>query len=129
MLFLLQNSLSNQVVHAVHGQSSASPTVNTLLLCPPGPGAFDFTQADTTGSTFWRLVGGLLSKPTAEQVACHAPKPILLNTGFINTPYPWQPHVTELSVIRLGNIVSVPSGTIASGPAILLHDAHSMSAT
>lgn len=72
-----------------------------------GPGAFDFTQGDTEGTPFWRLVRNLLSTPTAEQIACHAPKPILLNTGYINTPYAWQPHITELSIVRLGNFVSL----------------------
>jgi hypothetical protein len=46
-----------------------------------GPGAFDFTQGDTNGTMFWRLVRDFLSDPSAEQIACHAPKPILLNTG------------------------------------------------
>ena len=42
---------------------------------------------DTNGTTFWRLVRDFLSVPTAEQSACHAPKPILLNTGkmFLST--------------------------------------------
>lgn len=51
------------------------------LLGATGPGAFDFTQGDTNGTTFWRLVRDFLSVPTARQAACHAPKPILLNTG------------------------------------------------
>jgi neutral ceramidase len=51
-------------------------------------------------------VRDFLSPPSQQQQACHAPKPILLNTGFIKQPYPWQPDVTEVSVMRLGNFVS-----------------------
>ena len=72
-----------------------------------GPGAFDFTQGNnqTTQNPLWEIVkstprvlsffvvvtGHLMTivpsiavvspAPSAEQVACHAPKPILLNTG------------------------------------------------
>jgi hypothetical protein len=48
---------------------------------PAGPGAFDFTQSDTNGTAFWRLVRNFITKPTPEQEACHAPKPILLDVG------------------------------------------------
>jgi len=60
------------IMHIPHGMSNFAVA---------GPGAFDFTQGDTNGTTFWRLVRDFLSDPTAEQIACHAPKPILLNTG------------------------------------------------
>lgn len=46
-----------------------------------GPGAFDFVQSDTNGTAFWRLVRNFITKPTKEQEACHAPKPILLDVG------------------------------------------------
>lgn len=59
------------------GPSEPSP----LLPSPAGPGAFDFTQGDTNGTAFWRLVRNFIQKPTAEQEACHAPKPILLDVG------------------------------------------------
>eukprot|EP00879_Flechtneria_rotunda_P016060 GHRR01016798.1.p1 GENE.GHRR01016798.1~~GHRR01016798.1.p1 ORF type:complete len:712 (+),score=214.79 GHRR01016798.1:134-2269(+) len=73
-----------------------------------GPGAFDFTQGDVNGSSpFWRIVRDFISPPSPEQQACHAPKPILLNTGYIKLPYPWQPAITEMSVLRLGNIVII----------------------
>eukprot|EP00775_Hariotina_reticulata_P010279 gene10279-10438_t len=72
-----------------------------------GPGMFDFTQGDTQGSPFWHLVRDLISAPSAEQQACQAPKPILLNTGYLKHPYPWQPDVTELSLLRLGSVVIV----------------------
>ena len=46
-----------------------------------GPGAFDFVQSDTNGTAFWRLVRNFIRKPSKEQEACHAPKPILLDVG------------------------------------------------
>ena len=147
-----------------------------------GPGAFDFTQGDTRGNAFWRIVRDALHDPSPEsvreragggwggrpspgphlfeggapdltpcgspaagppppaaaqpaarpvpqpgaptpppphtplphspnpQVACHAPKPILLDTGHLGTPYPWQPTTVEVSVLRIGQlaIAAVP---------------------
>ena len=124
-----------------------------------GPGAFDFTQGDTNGTTFWRIVRDFLHVPTTEQVglcaccspcirllaakpasfqlhtqksmehvhncqhphgrgrnkirtkwctalqvACQAPKPILLDTGSVHLPYSWQPAVTEISIFRVGQV-------------------------
>lgn len=46
-----------------------------------GPGAFDFTQSDTNGTAFWRLVRNFIKKPSPQQEECHAPKPILLDVG------------------------------------------------
>jgi hypothetical protein len=55
-----------------------------------GPGAFDFRQSDTNGTAFWRLVRRFIHEPTAAQAACHAPKPILLDTGSLAIPYAWR---------------------------------------
>ena len=46
-----------------------------------GPGEFDFTQGDLTGNPFWDFISGLLKDPSPETEECHAPKPILLDTG------------------------------------------------
>lgn len=54
-----------------------------------GPGAFDFKQGDTNGTIFWRVVQRFLRAPSEEQIACHAPKPILLDTGELHLPYDW----------------------------------------
>jgi neutral ceramidase len=76
-----------------------------------GPGAFDFKQGDTSGNAFWRFVSGFLKKPTPEQVACHHPKPILLDTGQITFPYEWQPHIVDIQILRIGQLIilSVPA--------------------
>ncbi|KAL4435206.1 hypothetical protein ABPG77_001888 [Micractinium sp. CCAP 211/92] len=70
-----------------------------------GPGAFDFTQGDTNGTAFWRLVRNFIRKPTAEQEACHAPKPILLDVGEMHYPYEWVPYIVEIQVLRIGQLV------------------------
>ncbi|KAJ4768437.1 Neutral ceramidase [Rhynchospora pubera] len=75
-----------------------------------GPGAFDFTQGDDTGNPFWRMVRNVLKKPGKEQVSCQSPKPILLDTGEMDTPYAWAPAVLPLQILRIGQLVilSVP---------------------
>ncbi|GMH38629.1 hypothetical protein BSKO_06513 [Bryopsis sp. KO-2023] len=70
-----------------------------------GPGSFDFTQGRTSESPFWRAVSGFVSKPTKEQKECQNPKPILLDTGKMNKPYPWQPAIVDLVLLRVGQIV------------------------
>ena len=58
------------------------------MLCA-GPGAFDFKQGDQNGTLFWKVVRHFLKEPSAEQVACQAPKPIILDTGSVHVPYEW----------------------------------------
>ncbi|KAH7334765.1 Neutral/alkaline nonlysosomal ceramidase [Rhizoctonia solani] len=92
----------------------------TVTTCPPamgysfaggttdGPGAFDFTQGDnsTSQNPFWEIVkGAVTAPPNEEQKACHYPKPILLNTGYANTPYPWQPSIVDIQMFRVGQLV------------------------
>ncbi|KAL3850107.1 hypothetical protein ACJIZ3_011989 [Penstemon smallii] len=75
-----------------------------------GPGAFDFTQGDDKGNTFWRLVRNLLKKPGKVQAECQHPKPILLDTGEMKEPYDWAPSILPLQILRIGQLVilSVP---------------------
>lgn len=74
-----------------------------------GPGAFDFTQNDNSSepqNPFWEIVKSAITPiPSAEQVACQAPKPILLNTGFATEPYMWQPNVVHIQMLRIGQFV------------------------
>lgn len=76
-----------------------------------GPGAFDFQQGDDKGNPFWRLVRNLLKAPGKKQVACHQPKPILLDTGEMKVPYDWAPAILPVQILRIGQfvILSVPS--------------------
>jgi len=75
-----------------------------------GPGMFGFTQGTTSGNPFWDKVAAKLSEPTPEEIACQAPKPILINTGDMNRPYEWDPKIAPIQVFRVGNlfIVSLP---------------------
>jgi len=55
---------------------------------------------------FWELVKGAVTPlPSADQIACHSPKPILLNTGYAHTPYDWSPSVVDIQMFRVGNVV------------------------
>nr|XP_027227263.1 neutral ceramidase-like isoform X1 [Penaeus vannamei] len=83
------------------GYSFAAGTID-------GPGAFDFTQGMTEGNPFWNMVSGALHKPSPEQVACHDPKPILLDTGEINFPYAWHPRIVDTQVGRVGQLIILP---------------------
>lgn len=70
-----------------------------------GPGAFNFTQGDNrTSNPYWNFLAGFIAKPTPEQIACHAPKPILLDVGQTH-PYPWTPDVVPVQIITVGKLV------------------------
>ena len=66
---------------------------------------FDFTQGKNSTSWYWRLIVDLLHKPTKEEAACQAPKPILLPTGNLDIPYPWAPDTVELQLMQIGQLV------------------------
>ncbi|KAA0195384.1 Neutral ceramidase [Fasciolopsis buskii] len=75
-----------------------------------GPGDFDFTQGTKSGTAFWDLIRNLIKTPSKELSDCHSPKPILLATGELNLPVPWQPHEVGTQILRVGNlfIVALP---------------------
>lgn len=70
-----------------------------------GPGAFAFQQGTRSGNSLWDRVRDLLATPTEDDVACHAPKPILLMTGRMTFPFEWQPQVVSTHLARLGDLV------------------------
>lgn len=72
-----------------------------------GPGQFDFTQGEKSLNLFWRMVSGVLSKPTEEQKQCHGVKPILLNLESINKPYRWEAPTMPIQLFRIGNLVTI----------------------
>ncbi|XP_060077762.1 uncharacterized protein LOC132557292 [Ylistrum balloti] len=76
-----------------------------------GPGAFNFNQSDTTGNAFWDAIRNFIKAPSPEQVKCHHPKPILLDTGEITFPYAWQPSIVDVQILRIGQlaILGVPA--------------------
>ncbi|THH28983.1 hypothetical protein EUX98_g5201 [Antrodiella citrinella] len=96
------------------------PNGTTVETCPPamgysfaggttdGPGAFDFIQGDNSSSQnpFWEIVKGFVTPlPPPQQVACHFPKPILLDTGYAHEPYEWSPSTVDIQILRVGNLV------------------------
>ncbi|KAI0002253.1 Neutral/alkaline nonlysosomal ceramidase, partial [Russula compacta] len=111
-------------VHTYLNMSSYSftlPNGTAVHTCPPalghsfaggttdGPGAFDFVQGDNgtqPRNPFWEFVKGAVTPPPNEdQIACHFPKPILLNSGYAHTPYEWSPSVVDIQMFRVGNLV------------------------
>lgn len=70
-----------------------------------GPGAFDFTQGTTTDNPLWNVVRNFLSAPTADDVRCQAPKPILLATGRATFPYEWQPRIVATQTAQIGDVL------------------------
>ncbi|CAK8675531.1 unnamed protein product [Clavelina lepadiformis] len=70
-----------------------------------GPGAFDFKQSDTSGNAFWKVVRNFMHPPSQEQIDCHHPKPILLDTGEMEVPYAWQPNVVDTQLFRVGQLL------------------------
>ncbi|CAG0881629.1 unnamed protein product [Darwinula stevensoni] len=69
-----------------------------------GYGSLEFTQGEKDQHGIWRILTALLDQPTEEQKKCHAPKPILFNTGDMTWPYPWQPEVVETTLGMIGNV-------------------------
>jgi neutral ceramidase len=76
-----------------------------------GPGAFDFVQNDpgAPSNPFWNIVGSAIAPPSKEQKQCQYPKPVLLNVGQANTPYPWSPNIVDIQVLRVGQLVIIVS--------------------
>ena len=82
-----------------------------------GPGAFDFTQGvnDTDPNSpalqnpLWVAVRDLLHTPSPEQIACQAPKPILLDAGDTLVPYQWAPNIIDVQVLRVGSLILIIS--------------------
>eukprot|EP00094_Tigriopus_californicus_P008850 TCALIF_08531-PA protein Name:"Similar to ASAH2 Neutral ceramidase (Homo sapiens)" AED:0.15 eAED:0.15 QI:0/0/0/0.9/1/1/10/0/689 len=73
--------------------------------CTDGPGAFNFMQGTNESNAFWDIVSGILKDPSPEQEACHAPKPILLDTGEITFPYRWHPDIVDTQMMQLGDLI------------------------
>jgi len=92
------------------GYSFAAGTID-------GPGEFDFTQGTNKSNPFWDWVSGFIAKPTEEQKACQAPKPILIDVG-LTKPLPWVAVIVPIQVVRIGQlwILAVPGeSTSTSG--------------
>ncbi|OAL45614.1 neutral ceramidase precursor [Pyrenochaeta sp. DS3sAY3a] len=102
--FTLPNGTVARTCPAAMGNSFAAGTSD-------GPGAFDFVQNDPGApeNPFWNVVGGLIAPPSEAQQKCQYPKPVLLNVGEANTPYPWSPNIVDIQVLRVGQLVIIVS--------------------
>ncbi|KAL0572394.1 hypothetical protein V5O48_009572 [Marasmius crinis-equi] len=100
--FTLPNGTTAQTCPAALGFSFAGGTTD-------GPGAFDFVQGDNdtqSQNPLWEIVKGVVTPfPSAAQVACQSPKPILLNVGYAHTPYEWSASTVDIQILRVGNFV------------------------
>ncbi|KAI1260210.1 Neutral/alkaline nonlysosomal ceramidase [Xylariaceae sp. FL1019] len=101
--FQLPNGTQVQTCPAALGYSFAAGTTD-------GPGAFDFTQADSgdpSASPVWAVVSSLLRAPSPAQKACQGSKPVLLDVGEIDTPYAWSPNIVDIQMFRVGQFVMI----------------------
>ncbi|EFC45983.1 predicted protein [Naegleria gruberi] len=75
-----------------------------------GPGDFSFKQGDnsTKGNPFWNFVSSFIAKPTPEQILCQSPKPILLDVGLAQFPYPWAVEINPIQIMTIGQLVIIP---------------------
>jgi neutral ceramidase len=79
-----------------------------------GPGMFNFQQGTNSSgkNPFWNwLTATALYRPNATQIACQAPKPILLDTGEMVFPCAWSANVLPLQLVAFGRdlvIIGVP---------------------
>lgn len=87
---------------AAMGNSFAAGTTD-------GPGAFDFVQNNPNApkNPFWNLVGSAIAPPSDAQKECQFPKPVLLNVGEANTPYPWSPNIVDIQTLRIGQLIII----------------------
>ena len=82
-----------------------------------GPGQFDFTQntsgpADT--NPLWYVARAFIHQPSEEQKACQAAKNVLLDVGSITKPYPWDPNIVDIQLLRVGQLVIIVSTSEAT---------------
>ncbi|KAI5258140.1 Neutral/alkaline nonlysosomal ceramidase [Aureobasidium subglaciale] len=99
----LSNGSTAHTCPAAMGYSFAAGTTD-------GPGAFDFKQnnpGDPNASPVWNVVRNSLHSPGPEQVACQAPKPILLDVGETEKPYLWTPNVVDIQLLRIGQLLII----------------------
>ncbi|KAJ8070538.1 hypothetical protein OCU04_000912 [Sclerotinia nivalis] len=107
--FPLANGSIAQTCPAALGYSFAAGTTD-------GPGVFDFTQNDpgAPNDPLWSLVSGLLRVPSAQQVACQYPKPVLLDVGEMSAPYAWSPNIVDMQLLRVGQLIIIISPSEAT---------------
>uniref|UniRef100_A0A3B5A083 Neutral ceramidase n=1 Tax=Stegastes partitus TaxID=144197 RepID=A0A3B5A083_9TELE len=86
-----------------------------------GGGDLNFTQGAVEGDPFWDgIAGALLGRPSNETKECHRPKPILFNTGEMNTPVPWHPQIVDVQILTVGSVAVVALVSIELTTTIII---------
>ncbi len=90
-------------INATHNATLCSPAMGYAFAAgtTDGCGMFDFVQGTTSSNPFWNAISHVLATPSAQTVACHAPKPILLDTGDATYPYDWDPHIVPIQILKV----------------------------
>lgn len=86
-----------------------------------GRGPDLFSEGSTQANPFFQFIGSMIVAPSQQDLACHAPKAVLLTQGK-TSPYPWSPEVLPLSLHKIGQlgILAVPAEfTIMSGRRLM----------
>ncbi|KAE9967717.1 hypothetical protein EG328_008039 [Venturia inaequalis] len=103
--FPLPNGTIVKTCPAALGYSFAAGTTD-------GPGAFDFKQnnsGNADANPLWKVVSGFIHVPDEEQKHCQGLKPILLDVGETNNPYPWSPNIVDIQLLRVGQVIIIVS--------------------
>ncbi|KAE8241470.1 hypothetical protein A4X13_0g7402 [Tilletia indica] len=98
--FTLQNGTAVQTCPAALGYGFAGGTTD-------GPGVADFKQGQNSSDPhngLWDVIRFFFKQPSAEQMACQAPKRVLLDIGNQHRPYDWAPSVVETQILQVGNM-------------------------
>ncbi|QDS72428.1 hypothetical protein FKW77_009182 [Venturia effusa] len=103
--FPLPNGTVVRTCPAALGYSFAAGTTD-------GPGAFDFKQnnsGNADANPLWKVVSGFIHVPSEEQKQCQGLKPILLDVGETQEPYPWSPNIVDIQLLRVGQLIIIVS--------------------
>ncbi|KAK0558626.1 hypothetical protein OC844_005007 [Tilletia horrida] len=104
--FTLPNGTAAETCAAALGYGFAGGTTD-------GPGVADFQQGQNTTDphdSLWDVIRFFFKQPSKEQMACQAPKRVLLDVGNQHLPYDWAPSIVETQILQVGNmfVIVVP---------------------
>jgi neutral ceramidase len=117
------NDFSKIRVRPQFGQGQERQTCNAALGyafaagTEDGRGLEDVDEGTVETNPLLNLITQVITPPTQADIACHAPKPIILQQSAFK-PYPWSPEVLPASILRIGQfaLLAVPGEfTVMSG--------------
>jgi neutral ceramidase len=117
------NDYSKIRVRPQFGQGQERQTCNAALGyafaagTEDGRGLEDVDEGTVETNPLLNLITQVITPPTQADIACHAPKPIILQQSAFK-PYPWSPEVLPASILRIGQfaLLAVPGEfTVMSG--------------